>query len=206
MSARRDRATAGVKRRSIAAKAAGRTVDVYLSAEDTPRPNRALAGQYPHQGEQAWLLPMVRAAAKKRGLPCFHTPVSFGARKGWPDTSLWGSRFIARELKGSDGRVTVAQLNTINGLREAGIDANFWWVEDWYLGIIEAEMDALLAPATTVTALPPLVGRAHPAAPPPVRDPNRLYRFCGCPADDVHTCKMWGPATGCDPWKVARLI
>lgn len=184
-------AYAGRNRQSARAKAAGRTATVYVPAAETPRPNKAAAKRFPSMAEDAVFLPLVRNELVRLDLWWHHEGLSIGSPGGFLDIAAAGvGGFMVRELKGSDGRLTVKQFDTIRRLREAGIDAGIWWPEDWYLGVCQRELDALTRPRPGVLALPPLTVASAVPARVPVREPGKVYRLCGCVFGAEHTCDM----------------
>ncbi len=164
------------------------------------RPNKDQARRWPHMGENTphtGLLALVSGlvAARREFLWMYHTEFAVGSNVGYPDCTFVGRGGIMwRELKASDGRLSLVQLDRINRIREAGGDAAVWWPEDYHLGVIESELDALCVPRPGfVTAYPPFVvdlAAATGATPTPAaagvavldrpRDPGKVYRFCGC--------------------------
>lgn len=198
------------------------------------------AAQWPamsEDGDEGLLERLTRKAGRVRptgllrrlGLHWHKEGISLGSTAGWPDLPIWGpGGFIVRELKGSDGVVKVTQLEAVEGLRRAGVDAGFWWPEDWYDGTIEDELTALTERRPGVVALPPLAPELTPLAllmaepsPPapaarvvteslpaaearrrnagPVWTPGR--RACGCPMEGEHVdeCPRYGKGAGAEP-------
>lgn len=192
------------RRRQAALKGPKSAAGLYVPAAHTPRPNKALAKQFPAMAEDATFLPLVRAECIRLALGCYHTGVSVGSDEGYPDLTIWGpAGLILRELKGSTGRLAVVQLERIQSLRAAGVDADIWWPEDWHLGIVTRQLVALTRAPRPPIALPPL---PMPGTSTPVRDPNKRYARCGCEIVDgripVHTCTWY--SSNVNPWKATR--
>lgn len=192
------------------------------------RPKWETASQWPPMEEDAsgGLVDKCKAEIKRLGLHFHKEGISVGSSLGWPDLAIWGpGGYLLRELKGSDGDVYMHQLERIEGLRAAGLDAGFWWPEDWHDGTITAELVALterrpgvvplpvLAPELTALGdlladAPPLPAavvqalQTPPARRPgdPVWTPGR--RACGCPMEGEHleACPRYGrrPAAGAE--------
>ncbi len=148
------------------------------------RPNWERAKDFPAMEEdlpRVGLAAIVRREMKRRGLHWYHTAVSIGSRRGYPDLTIWGpGGVIFRELKGTTGELTVAQYEVIVSMRECQLDTKLWWPEDYYLGVIGDELDRLAGVDEV----------AHQAAHRPVLRPG--YRRCGCHMDADHTCNTWG--------------
>jgi hypothetical protein len=185
----------------------------YLGVAEMPRPNRALADQFPAWDEQAQFWPAVKAEMLRLALEFHHEEISIGTRSGWLDIFVWRPRgtggHFTRELKGSGGHVRFrrSQLDRLNSMRAAGIDADVRWPEDWHLGIFQRELHDLAEGRWRPPGpLPPLVGAGQAGAPGPVRDPNKRYARCGCEIVDgripVHTCTWY--SGGGNPWKATR--
>ncbi len=141
------------------------------------RPNRGQAHRWPVMGEDTphtGLLALVRAEiARRPALSCFHTRFALGSDVGYPDLTIWGPGGILwAELKGSDGRVTMRQLATVNAIRAAGGRAVVWWPEDYHLGLVDDVLDALCVPAAGLVALPPLGSPAGLVVAGPARRPR----------------------------------
>ena len=79
----------------------------------------------------------------------YHPHDSRDSEFGWPDWVLLGPlrdgrrHCLIRELKSDTGRVSAAQRAWVDGLREAGIDADVWTPDDLRSGRIERELKAL---------------------------------------------------------------
>jgi hypothetical protein len=185
----------------------------YLTVAEMPRPNRALAAQFPAWGEAADFAPAVIELIRQLGLGYHHEGISIGTESGWLDIFVWLPRgpggHFTRELKGSGHKVKFkrAQLDRINSMRAAGIDADVRWPEDWHLGIFQGELHDLAEGRWRPPGpLPPLVGQGQPGAAAPVRDPSKRYAKCGCEIVDGripdHTCRWYGGPG--QPWKAAR--
>jgi hypothetical protein len=184
--------TAHARRRQAGAGAAPKreTVPVAEVRELGLRPNEARARDFPPMAEDDEFLPIVHREIIRRRLGSYHTGVSIGSDEGWPDIGVWGAGFALRELKGSTGRIYRHQLVVVQGLQAAGIDAAFWWPEDYYLGVVGELLDRLAGGAERTGAL-----RIEPAP-----ADGRRRAPCGCAIDDeyripVHTCATWGPPT-----------
>lgn len=184
------------------------------------RPKWETAGQWPPMEEDAkgGLLDLTKAEIIRLELAFHRESISIGSSLGWPDLTVWGpGGLILRELKGSDGRVKMHQLRRVEALRAAGLDACFWWPEDWYDGTITAELIALSEPRPGVVPLPPLAAEltalgalladapplpravAEALKTPPARRPGDPvwtpgYRACGCPmeGDHLQECPRYG--------------
>lgn len=178
------------RRRQSAGKPTGRAyVPVAQVRALGLRPNWERAKSFDPMGEdtpRVGLLAVVRRMITERGLSKLHIGVAIGSDGGYPDINAWGVGGIMwRELKGTDGEVTVAQLACIDSLRAAGGDAGFWWPEDYYLGVIDRELDALTVPRPGTR--PPAVTLG-----PDPDDPDRIRLRCGCWYGEPHTCALWG--------------
>lgn len=216
------------RRRQAAAGAANKKatgVSRYVPADVVRRclrPKWETAGQWPPMEEDAERVGLVAKTIKEiKRWPelCYHREsLSLGTTPGWPDLTIWGpAGMILRELKGSTTPVYVHQLERIEALRAAGLDAGFWWPEDWHDQTIERELVALTLRRPGVVALPPLapeltalgalLADAAPLPPAvaealktprgrrpgdPVWTPGR--RACGCPMEGEHenTCPRYG--------------
>jgi hypothetical protein len=156
---------------------------------DTPRPNAHRIDEFPKLPEEGptGLRTLVTGLVRQMGLNSQHEAISIGSPTGWPDLPVWGhgTGIMARELKGSDGTLTVRQLEVLQSLRDAGVDADIWWPEDWFCGRVLAELTAFKR--RVFAPLPPLVGQGSAgglvvaksvAASRPVK-----VRGCGCPLD-----------------------
>lgn len=187
----------------------------YLTVAEIPRPNAALAKQFPPWGEERDFRPAVMAYARELRLETHHEGISLGTKSGWLDITFWAPRaggWMLRELKGSSHggatrtKMRRSQLDRINSMRAAGIDADIWHPEDWHLGICQAQMRALAHGTGLIVPLPPLVGQGQPGAAGPVRDPSKRYAKCGCEIGPHgigdHTCTAWG--SGGPAWKGQR--
>lgn len=86
----------------------------------------------------------VIALAKSLGFTLiYHTHDSRRSQPGFPDLVLVNpSRGITlwRELKSARGRISAAQQQWIEGLKNAGHDAGYWRPEDWATERIHAEL------------------------------------------------------------------
>ncbi len=151
------------------------------------RPNWERAADFPAMEEDerhVGLAAVIRTGMKRRGLTWNHMAVALGSRRGFPDLVIWGpGGVIFRELKGTEGELTVVQLEIILSLRAAGQDAAVWWPEDYHLGLVASELDRVAG----------IAGRTRTA----VWKPG--YRRCGCPGDADHTCLAWGGPNGVLP-------
>lgn len=138
------------------------------------RLNHARAGDFPALGEEKDLVPWLRTEVKRLGLHAHHEQISIGSRRGFPDWTIWGRGrgLIIREVKGSTGRITEKQAEIMDSLVAAGVDAAFWWPEDWHLGIMTETLERL--------AGVPAAERGR------VLKPG--HRWCGCPLGALHTC------------------
>ena len=221
-------AYAGRRRRQAAKGAAGTSramvpIDVVRRCL---RPKWETAGQWPDMEEDAdgGLLDLAKREIKRLGLDFHRESISVGSSVGWPDLTIWGhGGMILRELKGSKGHVYRAQLERIESLRAAGLDAVLWWPEDWWDGTITAELDALTRPRAEVAALSPLAPEltalgALMLDAPPLPDGIREIlhaptgrrpgdsvwtpgqRACGCPMEGEHLdmCSRYGRAAAGD--------
>ena len=66
------------------------------------------------------------------GWRSYHTYDSRRSAPGWPDLVLLrGGVALFRELKLDKGRLTAAQVEWIEALRGAGLDASVWRPRDW---------------------------------------------------------------------------
>ncbi len=176
------------RRRSAERTAAGADADL-TNAQAIARgyrPNHTHAARYPPVGETSHIAPKVRSEIARLGLHAFHSAISIGDRRGWPDWTIWGPApwpdgrptIIFRELKGTGGLLSVAQATVIDQLAAAGADVAVWWPEDYHLGNITTTLETLAATGGTSRHRTLTPGR----------------KFCGCPMDaNVHTCELWGP-------------
>ena len=63
---------------------------------------------------------------------CYHVPDSRRCEAGWPDLALWRPpRFLLAELKTNKGRVRLIQQQTIDELRECGLEVYLWRPNMW---------------------------------------------------------------------------
>jgi hypothetical protein len=181
---RRQRSKAAAVARARVAKATGAaakpTVPLAQLRDLGLRPNWQRAKDFPPMEEDEpgiGLAALVRAGIARRRLGGYHTGIAIGSDEGYPDYTIWGpGGLLFPELKGTRGRLYVAQLDVILGLRAAGADACVWWPEDYYLGVIDNELDRLagIRPTDRTVVLRP------------------GYRRCGCHMDAKHTCATWG--------------
>lgn len=66
------------------------------------------------------------------GWRCYHVPDSRRCEAGWPDLALWRPpRFLLAELKTNKGRVRLIQQQTIDELRECGLEVHLWRPSQW---------------------------------------------------------------------------
>lgn len=66
------------------------------------------------------------------GWRCYHVPDSRRGEAGWPDLALWRPpRFLLAELKTNKGRVRLIQQQTIDELRECGLEVYLWRPNMW---------------------------------------------------------------------------
>ncbi len=66
------------------------------------------------------------------GWRCYHVPDSRRCEAGWPDLALWRPpRFLLAELKANKGRVRLIQQQTIDELRECGLEVYLWRPNMW---------------------------------------------------------------------------
>ena len=77
------------------------------------------------------LLDAVRAACKWSGLLVYHTFDSRRSERGFPDVVIVGKSVLWRELKAERGRLSPAQREWLDKLRQAGSDADVWRPDDW---------------------------------------------------------------------------
>lgn len=76
---------------------------------------------------QRWVVKI----AKEVGWSVQHNADSRRSHPGWPDLVLWrGRRALFRELKTDKGRLTEAQVSTLEGLTKAGLDVRVWRPKD----------------------------------------------------------------------------
>lgn len=78
-----------------------------------------------------WRVMHPRPANTTKG---WRTPVQGVGSKGWPDlvlVSQWPARFIVRELKTDAGRLTPEQVEWLELLERAGVNAGVWRPRDW---------------------------------------------------------------------------
>lgn len=70
--------------------------------------------------------------AKLRGWRVYHVPDSRRCEAGWPDLALWRPpRFLLAELKTDKGKVRPIQQQTIDELRECGLEVYLWRPNMW---------------------------------------------------------------------------
>jgi hypothetical protein len=167
-----------------------------LTAAQAPRPNKALAAQFPQLGETDAYVPLLLSEIKRRHLECQRETFSPGSTAGWLDLTVWGSGGIAFiEVKGSKGVVSRAQFNRANTLRAAHQLSYIIWPEDFYVGVVGEIFDRLAGPyIPLLQPLPPLLLGNDPNAPQPVHDPSVRLADCGCPYGAKHnprTCLTW---------------
>lgn len=99
--------------------------------------------------DEKQFLAAVIAVAKRLGWRAYHTHDSRKSAAGFPDLTLWRERLLFAELKTDAGQLSAAQLNVIEGLREAGAEVYVWRPSDW------AEVLLVLArPERQMTPLP----------------------------------------------------
>lgn len=79
---------------------------------------------------EAELLASVRDACAWFGLRCYHTHDSRRSEAGFPDLVIVGRRVIFAELK-AHSRVSRAQLEWLDALRDAGARVYLWRPENW---------------------------------------------------------------------------
>ena len=66
------------------------------------------------------------------GWRSYHVPDSRRCEAGWPDLALWRPpRFLLAELKTNKGRVRLIQQQTIDELRECGLEVYLWRPNMW---------------------------------------------------------------------------
>ena len=80
----------------------------------------------------------VTRLAESLGYSWHHQTISKQSKDGWLDLFLWREatserpgRILFRELKTNTGRLTAAQVRTIDSLRAAGGDAGVWRPNMW---------------------------------------------------------------------------
>jgi hypothetical protein len=187
-------AYAGAKKAIDAHRKAGNRQE-YVRPEEMPRPHWAEASQYGKLAEEGpgGLRDLVTKRAAVHRVRVHHEAISIGSRAGWPDLPLSGrGGFALRELKGSDGKVTRAQLDCVQWLRQAGVDADFWWPEDWWSGRIDEQLRGIGLTLPGL-ALPPLEGMGIEGVA-GLKVPRLQLRKCGCAPEGAHTCFAWGLA------------
>lgn len=71
--------------------------------------------------------------AKRLGWHYYHTTISKRSKAGWPDLALWksGRGLHLWELKTETGRLSAAQLTTIETMAEAGVEVKVFRPKDW---------------------------------------------------------------------------
>ena len=78
------------------------------------------------------LLDAVRQACRWSALLVYHTHDSRRSERGFPDVVICGpSGVLFRELKSSTGRLSPAQREWLDKLRQAGADAAVWRPDSW---------------------------------------------------------------------------
>lgn len=93
----------------------------------------------PRITERQWQSTVVDTA-KLLGWSLYHTFDSRRSASGWPDLCLWHigtGRFMVRELKTDGGKMSAAQLRTLDALTVCGIDAGVWRPVDWPRVVVE---------------------------------------------------------------------
>jgi hypothetical protein len=83
--------------------------------------------------EKGWQMTVV-SAAQLHGWRLFHPYDSRKSNPGWPDLVLWHprrNRMMFRELKTDKGKLTKAQVDTLEELRACGADTGVWRPRDW---------------------------------------------------------------------------
>lgn len=89
------------------------------------------AAQIPAITEKAFQA-HVTSLALTLGYRVYHTRFSFQSAPGYPDLHMVkGQRSVFAELKSDKGRVTAAQAEWLDALREAGHEAYLWRPDDW---------------------------------------------------------------------------
>jgi hypothetical protein len=70
--------------------------------------------------------------ADRMGWQWWHAPDSRWIHPGWPDLVLLREPVcLFREIKLNAGRLSVVQVETLNGLSNSGLDAGVWRPRDW---------------------------------------------------------------------------
>lgn len=112
-------------------------------------PDRITKAQYDamvaDQMSEDALQAQIMALAFDLGWLAYHTHDSRRSNPGWPDLALCHpkrGRFMVRELKKSNGRVTPEQRKWIHALGESGIDVGVWRPAELLDGTVLAELTA----------------------------------------------------------------
>jgi hypothetical protein len=89
---------------------------------------------------------VVALLAERPALGWHHCGRPYACRggAGWPDLAVWGSRFIVRELKGSETRLRRRQFEFGMSLMSASVSWAVWRPDDLESGLIAAELDDLV--------------------------------------------------------------
>lgn len=70
--------------------------------------------------------------ARLQGWSWYHVPDSRKCPAGWPDLALWRPpQFLLVELKREGGRLSPIQRQTIEQLRECGLEVRVWRPAMW---------------------------------------------------------------------------
>mgnify|MGYP000998023045 CR=1 FL=1 len=80
--------------------------------------------------EKAFMAEVVKLA-KREGWRVYHTHDSRKSEAGFPDLVLVRERIIYAELKTATGRLTAAQSNWLEAIRDTGTSAFEWRPKDW---------------------------------------------------------------------------
>lgn len=69
--------------------------------------------------------------ARLQGWLCYHTYDSRRSEPGFPDLVLVRDRVLFWELKGTNGKLSPAQVIWLDKLEAAGAEVDVWWPKDW---------------------------------------------------------------------------
>lgn len=79
----------------------------------------------------------------ERGLVWIHAPDARRVRKGWVDLIILGKGALFVELKSTDGRRSMKQIEMAESLLLAGLPYRLWRPADLGSGVIENELNEL---------------------------------------------------------------
>jgi hypothetical protein len=92
---------------------------------------------------EAELQAKVLSEVKRCGLWALTVGDSTRATAGWVDVFVLGRGALAVELKSTDGRRSLYQIDVAQRLARAGLSYRLWRPEDWASGTVTKELEAL---------------------------------------------------------------